>query len=193
MQHRYLKRKKLVHEDLRKYTHEEIKSTPDLFFVYDRTQEDVDKAIELNNKYLNGTITKEEKEEWEKGIEFWHELRWDRSLKGVLNVVDIERVEWNTSVIADLLVIDVQTNEWHYGDIPRVTDYKRIRDNVDKLRSVWNLKTVPKTPIQPLNTYQKWNDIEKILHDIYSTYIGLLNNRQYCGTEMYAGESVGDL
>lgn len=47
----------------------------------------------------------------------------------------------------------------------------------------------PKTPSMPVNTYQKMNDIEKILDDVYGI---LLNNfNYYCGSEIYAGDDTG--
>lgn len=47
----------------------------------------------------------------------------------------------------------------------------------------------PQTPSMPVNTYQKMNDIEKILDDVYGI---LLNNfNYYCGSEIYAGDDTG--
>ena len=160
----------------------------DLNFVYDRTQADVDRLKELNSRYLARTITDREIREWSTGI------NGKAGLKGALNLSDVNRVEENTSAIARCLATIVSTKEWEYGDIPRVSDYQRIRNNVQKIKdSFMALSDTPDVPDQPLNTYQKWNDIERILHDVYYIYVRLQNSYHYCGTEVYAGEGIGDL
>ncbi len=160
----------------------------ELDFVYDRTQADVDRVKELNTKYLNGTISEDEKREWSTGI------NGSRGLKGAFNLCDLQRVESNTQVIGGLAAATVSTKDWAYGDIPRISDYARIRENVQKIRdSQMVLSVTPEVPGQPLSTFQKWNDIEKILHDVYYVYTRLQESYYYCGTEMYAGEGIGDL
>lgn len=158
------------------------------FFVYDRTQADVDRVKELNRKYLDGTITDEEKQEWGTGI------NGKLGLKGAFNLSDIQRIENNTQIIGKIVAAPVNVKTWEYGDIPRVSDYRRIRQNVQKIKEAFLTHAdTPEVPGQPLNTYQKWNDIEKILHDVYYIYVRLKNSYYYCGTEMYAGEGIGDL
>lgn len=149
-------------------------------FVFDRTQTDVDRIRELTGKYLAGTITDEEKLEWASGG------------KGALNVEDLNRIESNTAEIAGQLAVVVQTKTWAYNDIPRASDYLRIRNNVQAIRDAWAaLSGTPETPVQPLTTYQKWNDIERILHDVNYVYERTKASYYYCGAEVYAGEGVG--
>ncbi len=151
-------------------------------FVYDRTQSDVDRVKELNQKYLARTISDEEKAEWAAG------------LKGALNVSDLNRIESNTTQIASFLAVTVHTKTWNYNDIPRASDYLRIRNNVQAVRDAWAaLSNTPQTPAQPLNTYQKWNNIERILHDVNYVYERTMNSYYYCDTEIYAGEGAGIL
>lgn len=158
------------------------------FFVYDRTQEDVDRVKYLNKRYLERKITEEEIQEWNTGID------GKLGLKGALNLSDIKRNENNCKIIGALVSAAVTTKEWKYGSIPRISDYTRIRDNVQKIRDAWiTLSDTPNVPKQPLNTYQKWNDIEQILHDVYYTYVRIKNSYYYCGNEMYAGEGIGDI
>ena len=157
-------------------------------FVYDRTQADVDRVKYLNQRYINGTITDEEKREWNTGI------NGSIGLKGALNLADIQRIEENCRTISEILSADIKTKEWEYGDIPRVSDYLRIRDNVQRIRDIYpSISSIPQVPEQPLNTYWKWNDIEKILHDVYNIYVRIQNGYYYCGAEMYAGEGIGDI
>lgn len=146
-------------------------------FIHDRTQADVDRARELTQKYLNRTITDAEKAEWA------------TDGKGALNVSDLNRIEGNTEEIAENLAIVVQTKTWDYNDIPQASDYLRIRNNVQAVRNAWMvLADTPDTPVQPLTTYQKWNDIERILHDVNYVYERTMASRFYCGDNVYAGE-----
>lgn len=113
--------------------------------------------------------------------------------KGVLNAEDINRIENNTGDIADKIAVPVTVKSWSVGGLPRVSDYKRIRDNVERIRQGYGIRSdTPVTPEQPLNTYQKWNDIERILFDVNDLYDRTENARAYCG-EIFAGEGVGIL
>ena len=113
--------------------------------------------------------------------------------KGVLNADDINRIENNTGDIADKIAVPVTVKSWSVGGLPRVSDYKRIRDNVERIRQGYGIRSdTPVTPEQPLNTYQKWNDIERILFDVNDLYDRTENARAYCG-EIFAGEGVGIL
>ena len=113
--------------------------------------------------------------------------------KGVLNAEDINRIENNTETIADKIAVPVTVKSWPVGGLPRVSDYKRIRDNVERIRQGYGIRSdTPATPEQPLNTYQKWNDIERILFDVNDLYDRTENARAYCG-EIFAGEGVGIL
>ena len=116
-----------------------------------------------------------------------------RTKKGVLNADDINRIENNTGDIADKIAVPVTVKSWSVGGLPRVSDYKRIRDNVERIRQGYGIRSdTPATPEQPLNTYQKWNDIERILFDVNDLYDRTENARAYCG-EIFAGEGVGIL
>lgn len=116
----------------------------------------------------------------------------NKRLKACLNAKDLERTESNTELIADYIGVPVRIRkDWKAGDIPRNSDYLRIRDNVEKIRSGYAIRAdTPETPAQPLNTYQKWNDIEHILHDVFWIYINNKNNTEYC-SELAAGEEIG--
>lgn len=112
--------------------------------------------------------------------------------KACLNAKDLERTESNTELIADYIGVPVRIRkDWKAGDLPRNSDYLRIRDNVEKIRRGYVIRAdTPETPVQPLNTYQKWNDIEHILHDVFWIYMTNKNNIEYCG-ELAAGEEIG--
>lgn len=151
-------------------------------WVYDRTQADVERVKVLNDKYAAGTISEEEKREWAAGM------------KGALNVADLNRIESNIREIAETLSVSVTVKMWGVNQLPRVSDFKRICDNVQRIRDAWSaLKDTPATPDPPLITYQKWNAIERILHDVKLVYDRVMGSYYYCGDELYAGEGIGIL
>lgn len=115
-----------------------------------------------------------------------------RTAKGYINASDLNRVERNTRIVAEYIGIEVTVNEnWEIGELPRVSDYKRIRENVQSIRDNYMIYTsTPEVPEQPLNNYKKWNAIERILHDVYVIYFGNISNVDYCG-EIAAGEEIG--
>lgn len=153
-------------------------------FVYDRTAEDVERVIELTKKYQEVTITEEEK------------VIWNSGMKGAINWMDLNRIESNISAIASIVSAQISAGrtDWKISDIPLPRDYERIRENVQRIKDTrsW-LSFVSDVPEHPINTYQKWNDIEKIGYDIYINYIFTLESMYRCGEELCAGEGVGIL
>ena len=147
----------------------------ELVFIYDRTQADVDRAKELYNiGWAN--MTDAQKEEWLGG------------LKGCLNTTDLSRIENNIFAISQLFGAALQTNKDSVPDIPGVAYFSQLLENIKVLRALGFIYlTTPETPREPINTYQKVNDIERILRDIYSVYIANTTSRKFCG-EVYAGE-----
>lgn len=118
----------------------------------------------------------------------------ERKKKGFLNAADLMRIEKNTELIGDYVGVPVVVKNWKRGDIPKVRDYWRIRENVEKIRIGYVIRAdTPETPRQPLNTYQKWNDIERILFDMFWIYIGTINNFNYCGEDISCGEDIGGM
>ena len=74
--------------------------------------------------------------------------------------------------------------------VPTENVYKELLENVETIRSAYCIySTTPETPSMPLNTFEKWNTIERILSDVHEI---LLNNFcYYCGGEIYAGDDTG--
>ena len=111
--------------------------------------------------------------------------------KAYLNAKDLKRVEKNIEIIAEYLNVEVNVKEWEIGNLPRASDFRRILDNISVLKNAYMVrKETPDVPVQPLNTYQKWNDIEHILHDLFWIYIGNIGNVYYC-SETSCGEEIG--
>lgn len=150
-------------------------------FIFDRTQEDVNRANELR-KIGWEKMTEEQRTEWMSG------------LKGCMNTADLKRIENNLFVIAQQLNVDMQTNRDNLPDIPNELYFQVLLANVEKLRALGYIHhDTPKVPSMPLNSFEKLNDVERILHDIYEIYLANNSCALYCGTEIYAGEGSGIL
>lgn len=109
-------------------------------------------------------------------------------MKGSLNTSDLIRIQNNIQLLSDVLELNLTVSD--VPEIPTVTLFDEVRENTGKIRGAYCIhSTTPTVPEEPVNTLEKWNDIEKILSDVYEI---LLNNfHYYCGTEIYAGESSG--
>lgn len=143
--------------------------------VTDRNQNDVERVRELLEKGWKN-FTDEEKEEWQS------------DLKGALNISDLERIQNNVQLLSDVLELHLPVAA--IPELPNTKFYDQLLFNIEAIRSAYCVhQTTPGTPVAPINTYQKWNDIEHILLDVYKI---LLNNfHYYCGGEIYAGNETG--
>ena len=147
-------------------------------FVFDRTAEDVKYAKELQEAGWQN-MTKEQRAAWKSG------------LKGCRNTSDLKRMENAVYVIGKLLGLDLKTNKDSLPEIPDTLYFRTLLKNVARLRETNYLKrNTPKLPEEPLNTWQKINDVEHILHDIYAVYNVNNSRHQYCG-EICSGEENG--
>ncbi|MGN0384607.1 MAG: hypothetical protein ACI4EX_01860 [Lachnospiraceae bacterium] len=145
-------------------------------FIFDRTQEDVDRVKELSDIGWEH-MTDSEKAEWMSG------------LKGALNKSDLNRIENNCSIIAQLLGLPMKTYKNEVPDYPTTDYFENLIGNVASIRVAGMVSCdTPAVPDLPLNTWQKVNAVEKILHDVYENYCsGLM---PFAGTEVYVGEEI---
>lgn len=147
--------------------------------IYDRSQTDVERLKQLNAKgYYN--LTSEEKQEWL------------GDSKGALNKSDLSRIENNIKVIYDMLGEDKAVAT--YPEIPNVSYYSALRGRVADVRTkafaaLYCDKTVPE---QPLNHFEKWNDIERILFEIHRVLEENAKAFLYCmeDAELYCDSGV---
>ena len=143
--------------------------------VTDRSQSDVIRLLELLEKGWDDFTTDERTE-------------WTTGMKGALNRSDMQRIQNNIQLLSDVLELGLVIKE--VPDHPNETFLSSIITNTEIIRNAYVIHTdTPETPSMPVNTYQKLNDIEKILEDVHGI---LLNNfHYYCGTEVYAGDETG--
>lgn len=145
------------------------------WFVYDRTQEDVDRIRALHQKGWKN-LSVEECRQWMSG-----------TMKGALNRSDLKRIEDDIYIMAQMMGIDVATNRDSLPDIPDEAYFQQMLENVGILRNAGYLyRDTPAVPEQPINTYQKVNDVERILHDVYRVYLDNDMDGYFCGAELYA-------
>lgn len=90
--------------------------------------------------------------------------------------------------------MNFKTN-WSYIDISSRLDFQRIVDNLKVLVNRGKvLKTTPKIPELPLNSYQKINDLEKILYDLYWVYengsLAFARNDKKFKSELYSNDNI---
>ncbi len=128
----------------------------------------------------------------------WIEPIYDRSQsdidnktsKGYLNVEDLNRIEGNISYIAELMAITVTTKKWAKTTLPTSSDFQRIGDNIDSLKSKITYTTYPDYPDLPINEYEKVNQIESMIEAIEGDYMLVLGSLLFCGEEGYAGDNL---
>ena len=149
--------------------------------MFDRTQSDVIKLQDfLSRGYKN--LTDDEKIEW-----------LNTNFKGALNISDLNRIEQNMEVVSNILGLTIMIKSWQETDIPINSDFTRIRNNLISIRNQAESQNLtydstPEIPDLPFNHYQKINDIEKIIYDIYVLYT---SKYYYCGQELYCSETIG--
>lgn len=151
--------------------------------IFDRNTLDIQGAKEIHKKILSEgfqSLSSDEKTKWMSGM------------KGFLNYTDLNRIEGNCRILANLFKLPVVTvTNWSMIRRPKVSDFKRIRQNVCLIRAMnYRYPDTPQVPELPLNRYDKINDIEKILYDAYTIYQDTMENVYYLG-ELY--DTVDDL
>lgn len=144
--------------------------------ITDRSQEDVERVLYLHDLVIKGNATDEEKTEYA------------TDLKGALNYSDLERITNNITLLEEVLQTGVIIPE--IPEIPTESYFLKLLEIVQTIRSSYSVHDyTPQTPTQPLNSFKKWNDIEKILQDVYK----ILNSNfyYYCGHGLYSGGEIG--
>lgn len=184
--------------------------TPDAdiskYLVVDRTKKDVDGVKYLNSKAWQD-MTENEQGEWMFGSE--EQLYFSDNekivctdgnlqcrngvVKGSYNAEDLNRVGAAVYYVAAILnsvgyaITPTVRTDWQKSDIFYLSDLQNYLDNIEALRNrlmIW--QTTPPTP-PDFNHYQRANDIEKIILDVYEILQNMISQYQYCGT-FYCGE-----
>ena len=101
----------------------------------------------------------------------------NRTAKGSISYVDLNRVETACKELGEILLVDIVTKtNWTMRDFRKDSDMQRIRQNIQKLRDAYFVK--PSTPATPqrieYQTVAEANSIEQILEDIHAMYLSSL-------------------
>ena len=146
--------------------------------VIDRTQDDIDYALNIIKKIRSGNYTDAEFEIWNNG------------LKGCWNISDSERIANNIQFLGNFLKIDLP--EIEIVEIPTELWFSNLKNVLAILKNSYaNNDITDDIPEEPINHYSKLNTIEKILYEIHR----IITNKvfHYCGENYYCGDSVGML
>lgn len=128
--------------------------------ITDRSILDIQKLQEYDEiGYKN--LTTEQKNEWLSGM------------KGALNSSDLNRIESNQQYILNILsnqyILTFKTN-WLMTDFVEDSDENRILMNLKTLMQPFNFEEEPQVPEKPLNYFEKINQIENIILQMYDKY-----------------------
>ena len=141
--------------------------------IYDRTQADVNYALQKIAEWLKGNIA--------------GNATSVTDLKGCLNVSDINRIESNIEYLGKQLVdhgyhTSVFTKSWRNDDLPNEGDVARILENVRGLvNSYYTHPVAPSIPNTLLN-YEDVNAVEKNLFLIKELLDCMVGSYRMCGT-----------
>ena len=145
--------------------------------IYDRTISDVNRVEYLRQKVKDRTATQEEIAEWL------------TPLKGAYNFADLNRVGEAMNYLADALndfgyynAVSAKT-DWVITDKPNPEQMEKYINDLNELKKCFYVSsTTPQTPSNMVSlTYEKANDIEKILVDIEKIFKSMQNYYVFCG------------
>ena len=116
-----------------------------------------------------------------------------RNELGVLNASDLNRIDGNMQELAKNLGITIApAKNWTNSSIPVVSDYEQIINSTKAVRSALKVpEPMPEVPAMPLNSFDKYNAIEKIQLMLYTQYRILQDAKIFAGEGYYSGDKIG--
>lgn len=116
-----------------------------------------------------------------------------RNELGVLNASDLNRIDGNMQELAKNLGVTIApAKNWTNSSIPVVSDYERIIDSTKAVRSALKVpEPMPEVPAMPLNSFEKYNAIEKIQLMLHTQYRILQDAKIFAGEGYYSGNKIG--
>jgi len=151
--------------------------------ITDRTQADVDRLKTLQAKSFDDMSTSEQ-------------LEWASSLKGAYNATDMNRVGQAIKYVENQLhaygytIHTTPKTDWSRDDIPTLEQLNHILADVQTCRNKLSLpSSTPSVPVSmELFNYEKANDIEKILKQVYESLMKIVEGMIYFSGDMFCGE-----
>lgn len=137
--------------------------------ITNRTILDIDKLQEYDEiGYKN--LTNDQQAEWLLGM------------KGALNASDLNRIESNQQFILNLLSaqysLTFRTN-WLMTNFVEDSDENRILSNLKTLMQPFDLDAQMVAPDKPLNYFEKINQIENIILQMYDKYYSKIKHYEF--------------
>lgn len=129
----------------------------------------------------------------------WQQPIYDRTFgdvqsknsKAYINTQDLNRIEGNIKYLSSVLGCDTNTKIWADGEFIFISDIERINFNLQILTQAYILtRKSPEIPKVPYTVYSQWNDVEKIIYDIYNLFYANKSAVAFCN-EVYAGTQIG--
>lgn len=159
-------------------------------FIFDRSPLDVERWRKLRDKGW-ANMADSERQEW-----LFEVLPTPSAAKGMYTHNDLNRVENGVKELAIKLkkmgyrvpAMDIKTN-WTYKDTLTKAEMARYLSNIETIRGITVVYSdTPKTPsIDKKFDHSKANDIEKILHDVFTIANKTMDSWCYAG-EIISGE-----
>ena len=121
----------------------------------------------------------------------WEKPVTDRDSTARYNASDLNRVDANCAYLAQIFNVSISTRTWTRNDWPTPSEFARILSNINALKAAYPVAAqLPETPENPINRYDKANDIERILQGLKSAYDEAKMALNYTG-EIYSGDTIG--
>lgn len=113
----------------------------------------------------------------------------NKTSKGYLNIVDLNRIEGNIEYIANLMGVEVTTKKWEVTSIPYSTDFDRIMNNIKILQEKIIFYKYEAMPKNPINTFTKVNILERMIYRINRDWKLYTDNISlYCSETTYLSD-----
>lgn len=110
----------------------------------------------------------------------------NKTSKGYLNYTDMNRIEGNIAWIGELMGVSVEIKTWTTLTVPTSADFTRIKDNIELLKEHITFTKYDSSPDNPINTYDKVNQIETLIDAIEGDFEIVLGANLYAGEGTYA-------
>ena len=151
--------------------------------ITDRTASDVSRHAALARKSF-AEMTAEE------------QLEWSTSMKGSYNATDLNRVGQAIKYVENQLhaygytIHTTPKTDWTMDDIPTLEQLNHVIADVQTCRNKLSLpSSTPSVPVSmELFNYEKANDIEKILKQVYESLMKIVEGMIYFSGDMFCGE-----
>lgn len=151
--------------------------------ITDRTQADLERIKTLSQKSFDQMTMAER-------------LEWASSLKGAYNATDLNRVGQAIKYVENQLhaygytIHTTPKTDWNMDDIPTLEQLNHILEDIQTCRDKLSLPSgTPNVPISMvLFNYERANDIEKILLQVYNSLMKIVEGLIIYSNDIYSNE-----